>query len=77
MWQFNDSEELQVSFLPDSSIKRPRANSDWTPLDHVPLTEPITVAKDWSMLIGQAGHVHILRAGDGVDPTCDASPGTV
>ena len=43
----------------------------------MPLTEPITVAKEWSMLIGWAGHMHILRAGDGVDPTCSASPGSV
>lgn len=69
MWQFNDSEELEFTFLPGSSIQRARANSDWIPLDHVPLTEPITVAHPWSALIGWPGHMHILRAGDGVGPT--------
>lgn len=43
------------SFLPGSSIKRPRANSDWAPLDHVLIPEPITVAEGWSTLISQAG----------------------
>lgn len=32
----------------------------------MPLTEPIT----WSTLIGWSGHMHILRAGDGVGPPC-------
>ena len=42
-------------FLPDSSSKSPRAHPDWTSLDHVPLTEPVTVAEGWrdGVLIGQ------------------------
>lgn len=68
-YQSDHSEELECSFLPGSFIKRPRNNSDWTPLDHVPITERITVAEEWSTPIGQAGHVYILRARDGVGPT--------
>lgn len=56
-YQLHDSQKLGQlwSFLPGSSIKSPRAHPDWTPLDHVPLTEPITVAEGWrdGVLIGQ------------------------
>lgn len=41
------------SFLPGSSVKEPRADSNWTPLDLVPMTGAITVAEGWSTLIGQ------------------------
>lgn len=68
-YQFDHSGELECGFLPGSFIKRPRDNSNWSPLDHVPITERITVAEEWSTLIGQAGHMHILRARDGVGPS--------
>ena len=62
LWSFSllptlhDSKKLEKvrSFLHGSFIKSPRAHPDWTPLDHVPITEPITVAEGWhdGMLIG-------------------------
>ena len=56
LYQLHDSEKLEKvwSFLHGSFIKSPRAHPDWTPLDHVPITEPITVAEGWcdGVLIG-------------------------